>query len=215
MWVYGSSVWPRCQGRGAASGWAHGAVICIRVCAFRTATPLENWFKKQRQVDADGGVRAVCVHCFCCGVCVLHPAVCPAGRTKASTLSLSVLVAIEMFNAFNALSEDNSLLQLPPWSNPWLLLATCISLGLHCVILYVPFLAQVRRQGPAVGGAGVDARTPGCTVGRGWLLVCYVSLGLNCVILYVPFLAQVRSQQQGRDGVGLGGCAKAGAGVAC
>lgn len=65
------------------------------------------------------------------------------GRTKASTLSLSVLVAIEMFNAFNALSEDNSLLQLPPWSNPWLMVATCISLGLHCVILYIPFLAQV------------------------------------------------------------------------
>jgi Ca2+-transporting ATPase len=48
-----------------------------------------------------------------------------------------------MFNAFNALSEDNSLLQLPPWSNPWLMVATCISLGLHCVILYIPFLAQV------------------------------------------------------------------------
>lgn len=75
---------------------------------------------------------------FC--VCLL----CAAGRTKASTLSLSVLVAIEMFNAYNALSEDNSLLQLPPWSNPWLTVATFISLGLHCVILYVPFLAQVR-----------------------------------------------------------------------
>jgi hypothetical protein len=55
-----------------------------------------------------------------------------------------VLVAIEMFNAFNALSEDNSLLQLPPWSNPWLLLATAVSLGLHAVILYVPFLAKAR-----------------------------------------------------------------------
>jgi Ca2+-transporting ATPase len=37
------------------------------------------------------------------------------GKMKASTLSLSVLVAIEMFNAFNALSEDSSLLSVPPW----------------------------------------------------------------------------------------------------
>jgi Ca2+-transporting ATPase len=66
-----------------------------------------------------------------------------AGKVKASTLSLSVLVAIEMLNAYNALSEDNSLFTMPPWSNPWLTVATFVSLGLHCVILYVPFLAEV------------------------------------------------------------------------
>eukprot|EP00877_Chromochloris_zofingiensis_P004035 jgi/Chrzof1/13632/Cz08g05050.t1 len=65
------------------------------------------------------------------------------GKAKASTLSLSVLVAIEMLNAYNALSEDNSLFTLPPWSNPWLSVATAVSIGLHCVILYVPFLANV------------------------------------------------------------------------
>ncbi|KAL4420219.1 hypothetical protein ABPG77_011043 [Micractinium sp. CCAP 211/92] len=65
------------------------------------------------------------------------------GKAKASTLSLSVLVAIEMFNAANALSEDNSLLQVPVWRNPWLLVAMAVSLGLHAVILYVPFLADV------------------------------------------------------------------------
>ncbi|KAI8469125.1 MAG: hypothetical protein J3K34DRAFT_454251 [Monoraphidium minutum] len=65
------------------------------------------------------------------------------GKVKACTLSLSVLVAIEMFNAFNALSEDNSLLTLPPWSNPWLAVATAVSLGLHCLILYVPPLAAI------------------------------------------------------------------------
>lgn len=65
------------------------------------------------------------------------------GKVKATTLSLSVLVAIEMFNSLNALSEDTSLLVMPPWVNPWLLLAMSISFGLHFLILYVPFLAQV------------------------------------------------------------------------
>ncbi|PIN05993.1 Ca2+ transporting ATPase [Handroanthus impetiginosus] len=65
------------------------------------------------------------------------------GKVKAMTLSLSVLVAIEMFNSLNALSEDNSLIRMPPWRNPWLLVAMSVSLGLHCLILYVPFLANV------------------------------------------------------------------------
>ncbi|TYH09616.1 hypothetical protein ES288_A07G110700v1 [Gossypium darwinii] len=66
-----------------------------------------------------------------------------SGKIKASTLSLSVLVAIEMFNSLNALSEDGSLLTMPPWVNPWLLLAMSVSFGLHFLILYVPFLARV------------------------------------------------------------------------
>ncbi|XP_061958875.1 calcium-transporting ATPase 4, endoplasmic reticulum-type-like [Populus nigra] len=66
-----------------------------------------------------------------------------SGKIKASTLSLTVLVAIEMFNSLNALSEDCSLVRMPPWVNPWLLLAMSLSFGLHFLILYVPFLAQV------------------------------------------------------------------------
>ncbi|ONK80500.1 uncharacterized protein A4U43_C01F18460 [Asparagus officinalis] len=65
------------------------------------------------------------------------------GKIKAMTLSLSVLVAIEMFNSLNALSEDGSLLSMPPWVNPWLLVAMSVSFGLHFLILYVPFLARV------------------------------------------------------------------------
>ncbi|TYH10181.1 hypothetical protein ES288_A07G158600v1 [Gossypium darwinii] len=65
------------------------------------------------------------------------------GKVKAMTLSLSVLVAIEMFNSLNALSEDSSLLTLPPWRNPWLLVAMSVSFGLHCLVLYVPFLANM------------------------------------------------------------------------
>ncbi|XP_008790538.2 calcium-transporting ATPase, endoplasmic reticulum-type [Phoenix dactylifera] len=65
------------------------------------------------------------------------------GKVKAMTLSLSVLVAIEMFNSLNALSEDNSLVKMPPWKNPWLLVAMLVSFGLHLLILYIPFLASV------------------------------------------------------------------------
>lgn len=65
------------------------------------------------------------------------------GKVKAMSMSLSVLVAIEMFNSLNALSEDNSLLTMPPWKNPYLLVAMAVSFGLHCLILYVPFLADV------------------------------------------------------------------------
>lgn len=65
------------------------------------------------------------------------------GKVKAMTLSLSVLVSIEMFNSLNAVSEDNSLIKMPPWRNPWLLVAMSVSFGLHCLILYVPLLADV------------------------------------------------------------------------
>jgi Ca2+-transporting ATPase len=60
------------------------------------------------------------------------------GKVKASTLSLSVLVVIEMLNALNALSEDNSLTVIPPWVNGWLILAIFASITSHLFILYVP-----------------------------------------------------------------------------
>lgn len=64
-------------------------------------------------------------------------------KTKASTLSLTVLVIIEMFNAINALSEDSSLLQIGFWGNPILLVACTLSVILHCGILYIPFLQKI------------------------------------------------------------------------
>lgn len=65
------------------------------------------------------------------------------GKMKASTLSLTVLVMIEMLNAFNAISADGSLLQMPPWANPWLILAVCGSVIVHFSVLYVPLMAKI------------------------------------------------------------------------
>src|SRR6185312_15115428 len=47
---------------------------------------------------------------------------------SASTVSLSILVVIEMFNAMNALSSSESLLTLPLWDNMMLVYAICLSM---------------------------------------------------------------------------------------
>jgi len=62
---------------------------------------------------------------------------------RASTVSLSILVTIEMFNTFNALSENQSLFVNPPWANIWVVLAVALSMALHCLILYVPFMRDI------------------------------------------------------------------------
>jgi len=73
------------------------------------------------------------------------------GKAKASTLSLSVLVCIEMMNALNALSEDGSLVSMPPWVNPYLLVAMAFSMGVHCLILYIPSFAKIFQIVPLSG----------------------------------------------------------------
>lgn len=80
---------------------------------------------------------------------------------SATTMSLSILVGkscsesrfvlslmlsiggvvIEMLNACNSLSENESLLVMPIWVNPYLVASIALSMALHFMILYVPFLS--------------------------------------------------------------------------
>lgn len=62
---------------------------------------------------------------------------------SASTVSLSILVVIEMLNAMNALSSSESLLTMPLWRNMKLVAAIALSMALHFALLYIPVL-QVR-----------------------------------------------------------------------
>jgi Ca2+ transporting ATPase len=64
------------------------------------------------------------------------------------TMALSVLVTIEMLNALNSLSENQSLLVMPPWTNMWLLGAMALSFTLHFVILYIDILTTVFQTYP-------------------------------------------------------------------
>ena len=65
------------------------------------------------------------------------------GKRKAVSLSLTVLVIIEMFNAMNAISDESSLINMPPYKNVWLMLAIFGSVFLHCSILYIPFFNEI------------------------------------------------------------------------
>merc|ERR1712002_871644 len=57
--------------------------------------------------------------------------------------ALSVLVTIEMLNALNSVSENQSLLRMPPWQNMWLIGSICLSMSLHFMILHVDPLPMV------------------------------------------------------------------------
>ena len=65
-----------------------------------------------------------------------------------NAMALSVLVTIEMLNALNSLSENQSLLTMPPWKNMWLIGAISLSFALHFIILYVPLMNTVFQITP-------------------------------------------------------------------
>jgi Ca2+ transporting ATPase len=67
---------------------------------------------------------------------------------KPPSMALSTLVVIEMLNACNSISENQSLLLMPPWYNKWLLGAMALSMSLHFVILEVDFLSAVFQITP-------------------------------------------------------------------
>lgn len=64
-------------------------------------------------------------------------------RAKAQTLSLSVLVCMEMLKALSAVSVNNSMLTMPPWRNKYLLVSVALPFLLHLGVLQYAPLARI------------------------------------------------------------------------
>ena len=62
---------------------------------------------------------------------------CSASDHSARIWISAVLVTIEMANALNSVSENQSLLVMHPWVNIYLLMAMALSFSLHFMILYI------------------------------------------------------------------------------
>merc|ERR1711937_576366 len=104
------------------------------------------------------------------------------GNVKASTLALSVLVMIEMFNAYNALSEDNSLLVVTPMVNPYLIAAAGSSTLLHMMIVYVPFFNEV---------FSIHSMNT-----HEWMLVLAFSLPVNLLDEILKFFGRIKNKKE-------------------
>ncbi|KQK13383.1 calcium-transporting ATPase 3, endoplasmic reticulum-type isoform X2 [Brachypodium distachyon] len=65
-----------------------------------------------------------------------------------STVSMTVLVVVEMFNALNNLSENQSLLVIHPWSNLWLVGSIILTMLLHMSVLYMEPLSALFSVSP-------------------------------------------------------------------
>ncbi|XP_059844155.1 sarcoplasmic/endoplasmic reticulum calcium ATPase 2 [Hypanus sabinus] len=92
------------------------------------------------------------------------------------TMALSVLVTIEMCNALNSLSENQSLLKMPPWENVWLLGSICLSMSLHFLIIYVEPLPLIFQITP------LDVTQ--------WLMVLKISLPVILLDETLKFIAR-------------------------
>ncbi len=107
------------------------------------------------------------------------------GKKKPVTLSLTVLVIIEMFNAMNAVSDEQSIFVLPPYKNKWLIMAIMFSVILHCVILYIPILASI------FGIAPLDFKE--------WLIVIMFSLPVIVIDEIMKFFCRLFSGKRRND----------------
>lgn len=67
---------------------------------------------------------------------------------KAQTIALTTLAAFQWFNAWNCRSEEKSVFRENPLTNPFLVGATVLVIGLQILAIYTPVLQNILRTVP-------------------------------------------------------------------
>ncbi|XP_008790243.2 calcium-transporting ATPase 3, endoplasmic reticulum-type isoform X1 [Phoenix dactylifera] len=133
---------PRKASEAVVSGWLFFRYLVIGAyVGFATIAGFIWWF-----VYSDNGPKLPYSELVNFDSCSTRPTTYPCSifdDRHPSTVSMTVLVVVEMFNALNNLSENQSLLVIPPWSNLWLVGSIVLTMLVHILILYVEPLSAL------------------------------------------------------------------------
>jgi Ca2+-transporting ATPase len=75
---------------------------------------------------------------------------------KARTVAFTSIVMFELFQAISCRSVHKPVFAVGPFANKWLWVAVFSSLGLHMLVMYVPFLQKVFNMAALSGGEWVQ-----------------------------------------------------------
>ncbi|KAK4277395.1 hypothetical protein QN277_015400 [Acacia crassicarpa] len=152
---------PRKVNEAVVTGWLFFRYLVIGAyVGLATIAGFIWWF-----VYSDGGPKLPYTELMNFDTCPIRQTTYPCSifdDRHPSTVAMTVLVVVEMFNALNNLSENQSLLVIPPWSNLWLVGSIILTLLLHMLILYVHPLSVLFSVTPLSWDD--------------WLMVLYLSL---------------------------------------
>nr|VDC64251.1 unnamed protein product [Brassica rapa] len=140
---------PRKVGEAVVTGWLFFRYLVIGVyVGLATVAGFIWWF-----IYSDGGPKLTYSELMNFETCALRETSCSIFEDRhPSTVAMTVLVVVEMFNALNNLSENQSLLVITPRSNLWLVGSIILTMVLHMLILYVHPLAVLFSVTPLSWG---------------------------------------------------------------
>ncbi|KAK7352492.1 hypothetical protein VNO80_17914 [Phaseolus coccineus] len=166
---------PRKVNEAVVSGWLFFRYLVIGAyVGLATVAGFIWWF-----VYSDGGPKLPYTELMNFDTCPTRKTTYPCSifdDRHPSTVSMTVLVVVEMFNALNNLSENQSLLVIPPWSNMWLVVSIIITMLLHILILYVHPLSVLFSVTPL---SWAD-----------WIVVLYLSLPVIVIDEVLKFFSR-------------------------